>query len=693
MSKRRKNASDENNTVFNDINPASKSLRLQADKDARNTNILGVTSHNNKQPNSEQQAPHDAALTMANRQKRRRKWTNEINESLLRAYYEVTESEIDMTGYRTKLHRLFTAKHPDYNVTEQRLSDQVRVIHRNNLISEGRRGEIKREVGTDVGISETRRTGGINGEEDNPVFRENESSVNDVNSGNNNAPKCDDENSLKDEIRDKFLYFYSLYDKSNPIDRPRIPKINTSKKACRIIELLNNNIIPPFVQASEDLETLQTIVYCAALTTGSILGKKICIDQPQRQTQQVFKVKKKWLDRIDAKIKDLRSHISSLNEYIGGNNSRRLKNRVKKIFKVHNRHSRFESNDSFPFRVLDTLKQKLSLQSRKREKYLTSERRKVNNMTFNNNEKSFYRDLRTHIVNSNDEMLTVECIEQYWSSIWSAGTNHDNAEWIENERTNHANIPVMDFQCITEQNLQQVIQRAHNWKAPGLDKVQNFWYKRFSTVHSKLSKLFTECLLHPHIFPTTLTQGITYLLPKRGSFQGDPANGRPITCLPTLYKLLTACINNLIYQHLEKNNIIAEEQKGCIKGAKGCKEQLTIDQVILEQASKNSRNLNAGYIDYQKAFDSLPHSWLIEILRIYKVSPTVISFLEAIMKHWKTTIQVSNNNITHRTNTIRISKGIYQGDCLSALWFCIALNPLSNMLNRTKHGFSIRSEK
>jgi hypothetical protein len=61
------------------------------------------------------------------------------------------------------------------------------------------------------------------------------------------------------------------------------------------------------------------------------------------------------------------------------------------------------------------------------------------------------------------------------------------------------------------------------------------------------------------------------------------------------------------------------------------------------------------------------------------------------MKKWTTALQVKvkNNQIT--SDPIRIQRGIYQGDSLSPLWICLALDPLSYLLNRTNCGFGINS--
>jgi hypothetical protein len=113
----------------------------------------------------------------------------------------------------------------------------------------------------------------------------------------------------------------------------------------------------------------------------------------------------------------------------------------------------------------------------------------------------------------------------------------------------------------------------------------------------------------------------------------------------------------------------AEEPKGCVKNSQGCKEQLIIDSVVLEQAHGDNRNLYIAYIDYRKVFDSVPYSWLICVLEIYKTDPVIIDSLQQLMKKWTTTLQVrvKNNQIT--SDPIRIQRGIYQGESLSPLWF------------------------
>lgn len=137
---------------------------------------------------------------------------------------------------------------------------------------------------------------------------------------------------------------------------------------------------------------------------------------------------------------------------------------------------------------------------------------------------------------------------------------------------------------------------------------------------------------------------------------------------------------------------MAWEQNGCKRKGRGSKELLIIDNMLTKQAKKKLKNISMAWIDYQKAFDSVPHSWLIEVLKIYKVNPQVIALLQYLMSTWRTTLTVRGGTATYKTTDVEIRRGIFQGDSLSPLWFCLALNILSRMLNRSAYAYSINDQ-
>ena len=69
--------------------------------------------------------------------------------------------------------------------------------------------------------------------------------------------------------------------------------------------------------------------------------------------------------------------------------------------------------------------------------------------------------------------------------------------------------------------------------------------------------------------PDWMIEGRTTLLMKDPTKGSEVSNYRPIACLNFLWKLLTAMISEKTYSHLEQNNLLPDEQKGCRKGCQG----------------------------------------------------------------------------------------------------------------------------
>ena len=61
-------------------------------------------------------------------------------------------------------------------------------------------------------------------------------------------------------------------------------------------------------------------------------------------------------------------------------------------------------------------------------------------------------------------------------------------------------------------------------------------------------------------------------------------------------------------KYVDDENLIPKEQKGCYRGSKECKGQLLISKAILQECKGRKKNLSMAWIDYQKAFDRVPHS-------------------------------------------------------------------------------------
>jgi len=211
---------------------------------------------------------------------------------------------------------------------------------------------------------------------------------------------------------------------------------------------------------------------------------------------------------------------------------------------------------------------------------------------------------------------------------------------------------------ITLEETKKAIKMTSNWKTPGIDGVANYWIKHMTSLHDALAKAFNESIENPENCPAWLTNGTTFLLPKTEETK-VPKNYRPITCLPTTYKILTSILTEKLYEHLETNNLLPTEQKGCKKGSYGCKDQLLINKAILEEVKSRKKNLTAAWVDYKKAFDSVPHDWILKCLSIYKISPILIQFLTQNMRQWSTTLVLNHTEGQLKSRPLNINSGIF----------------------------------
>ena len=226
-----------------------------------------------------------------------------------------------------------------------------------------------------------------------------------------------------------------------------------------------------------------------------------------------------------------------------------------------------------------------------------------------------------------------------------------------------------------------------NWKAAGCDGIPNFWLKQLTSLHPELTNVYNNILKNPEQTPEWLTKGVTFLIPKSEDTE-NPKNYSPISCLPNMYKVLTSFITKRAYIFLESNNLLHEVQRGCRHRSYGCKDQLLINKAILEEVRSKHRNLSTTWIDYKKAFDSVLHTWIVKSLELYTICSIIIHFMWENMKLWKTILHLNHEKGMKTSRPIKIKSGIYQGDSLSPRVSCLALAPLSSLLNKSGHGYN-----
>ena len=131
--------------------------------------------------------------------------------------------------------------------------------------------------------------------------------------------------------------------------------------------------------------------------------------------------------------------------------------------------------------------------------------------------------------------------------------------------------------------------------------------------------------------------------------------------------------------------MLPDEQKGCCKGSRGTAELLYIDQHILDENKTRRKNLAMAWIDNKKAYDMVPHSWIVSSLKMYKISDEVINFIDKTMKTWRVELTAGRRRLAEA----KIQRDIFQGDALSPLLFIFAMMPLNHILRKCTAGYKL----
>ena len=133
------------------------------------------------------------------------------------------------------------------------------------------------------------------------------------------------------------------------------------------------------------------------------------------------------------------------------------------------------------------------------------------------------------------------------------------------------------------------------------DGVQGFWVKKLTSLRGRIAHQLNEILRGNEHLPEWLTYGRTVLCQKDITKGTSVDNYRPIFCLPIIWKLFTGIVSDHLYDVLEEEKLLPEEQKGCRRKTRGTKDQLLIDKAVLKDSKRRHTNLAMAWVDYRKA--------------------------------------------------------------------------------------------
>jgi len=452
-------------------------------------------------------------------------------------------------------------------------------------------------------------------------------------------------------------------------DIPSLKNVDKSRvlKEVSIVNSLLRNFVAIGIP---DISKANRLLYAGSYVVCERLGM-------MRDRVEKLKSKKPWWQRrLEGSIQQWRKDLGRLTEI---KNGKSLKKKA-----LDELERRYQLSERGTRTVTVFLETKVKAASSKIKFFVEKNLTHRQNTLFKNNQSYLYKELNGS--KKFDKPPKEDEAKEFWSNIWSVeGRFNEEAGWLQDVGDRFGQVEDMGDTTITAAEVKKAISRMANWKAPGPDGVRGFWFKRFTALHPFLTESLDFCLVEGNA-PEWMVKGRTVLIQK------DPAKGtvagnyRPIACLPLMWKLLTGIFAGKIYEHLESNGLLPEEQKGCRKNSRGTKDQLLIDKAVLKQAKLMKHSLSMAWVDYRKAYDLVPHSWLLKIMDLSKIAGDIRELIANSMNNWNTDLSCAGKFLCN----VDIKRGIFQGDSLSPLLFVMAMIPLSFLLNKEKLGYKFK---
>ena len=178
--------------------------------------------------------------------------------------------------------------------------------------------------------------------------------------------------------------------------------------------------------------------------------------------------------------------------------------------------------------------------------------------------------------------------------------------------------------------------------------------------------------------------GVIILLPKPNKDKALLSNWRPISLLNQCYKILSGVLAERLKPTLP--TVINQDQKGFVKG-RYIGECIRTTYDVIEYAKNNNKVGLLLLIDFEKAFDSISHSFIVKTLHIFGYGYSFIKWINLILNDLSSCI----NHCGNITERFKVGRSCRQGDPISPYLFilCAEILALKIRQNPEIKGFRI----